>query len=83
MIAPKKGDKRTKPLRPPVRALHRLETGTLHTIRHLKSCPIMVVISGSAAKAGRAGRRKSASGGCPFRDQGIEGAPAFDAHQKG
>jgi hypothetical protein len=63
----KKGDKPTKPLKPPLRPLHRLETGTPHTIRHLKSCPIMVVISGSAAKAGRAGRRKPASGGCFFR----------------
>jgi hypothetical protein len=80
LMLTKKGDRRTKPLRPPVRPLHRLETGTPHTTRHLKSCPIMVVIIGSAAKAGRAGRRKSASGGCPFRDQGIEGAPAFDAH---
>jgi hypothetical protein len=79
----KKGDKRTKPLRPPVRPLHRLETGTLHTIRHLESCPMIALVGGLAAKAGRQGLRKPASGGCLFMDQGKEGAPAFDAHQKG
>jgi hypothetical protein len=67
LMLTKKGDRRTKPLRPPVLPLHRLETGTLHTVRHLKSCPIIAVISGCAAKAGRVERQKSASGGSFFR----------------
>jgi hypothetical protein len=43
------------PLRPPMRPLRLLETGTPHTIRHLKSCPIIAVVGGSVRKAGRAG----------------------------
>jgi hypothetical protein len=50
-----KSERRTKPLRPPVRPLHRLEIGAQHTPRHLDSCPIMVVIDGPVRKAGHAG----------------------------
>jgi hypothetical protein len=38
-----------------MRPLHRLETGTPHTISHLDSCSIMVVIDGPVRKAGHAG----------------------------
>jgi len=52
-------ERRTKPLRPPVRPLHRLETGTPHTIRQLKSCPIIVVVGGSLPRQGvREGRNR-------------------------
>jgi hypothetical protein len=37
--SPKRGERRTKPLKPPVRALHRLGIYTQHTTRHLGSCP--------------------------------------------
>jgi hypothetical protein len=56
------------PLRAPMRPLHRLETGTPHTIRHLGSCPIIAVVGGSAPKAGHARRRKSASVPASFLD---------------
>jgi hypothetical protein len=55
LLLTKKGDKRTKPLRPPVRPLHRLVIGAQHTLKHLDSCPIMVVIDGPVRKAGHAG----------------------------
>ena len=32
-------ERRTKPLRPPMRPLHRLEIGTQHTIKHLENHP--------------------------------------------
>ena len=83
MMLTKKGDKRTKPLRPPVRPLRRLVISAQHTMSHLESCPIIAVVGGPCAKAGRQSLRKLASGGCLFRDQGIEGASAFDAHPKG
>jgi hypothetical protein len=83
LMLTQKGERRTKPLRPPVLPLHRLIISAHHTMSHLKSCPIIAVVGGPCAKAGRQGLRKPASGGCPFRDQGLEGAPAFDAHQKG
>jgi hypothetical protein len=35
----KKGDRRTKPLRPPVRPLHRLIIGAQHTIKYLETHP--------------------------------------------
>ena len=63
----KKGDKRTKPLRPPVRPLHRLIISAQHTIKYLESCPIIALVGGLAAKAGRVERQKSASGGSFFR----------------
>ena len=51
----KNRERRTKPLKPPVRPLHRLIIGAQHTIKHLDSCPIMVVIDGPVRKAGHAG----------------------------
>jgi hypothetical protein len=60
--SPKRGERRTKPLKPPVRALHRLGIYTQHTIRHLGSCSIIVVVGGPCGKSGRAGGRKAASG---------------------
>ena len=39
MMLTKKGDKRTKPLRPPVRPLHRLIIGAQHTIKYLETHP--------------------------------------------
>jgi hypothetical protein len=78
LIAPKKGDKRTKPLRPPMRALRRLKTRTPHTIRHLDSCPIMVVIDGPVRKAGRAGATAIGLGHIVRAGMAKRGAPAFD-----
>jgi hypothetical protein len=37
LMLTKKGDKRTKPLRPPVRPLHCLETGAQHTLKCLET----------------------------------------------
>ena len=55
LMLTKKGERRTKPLRPPMRPLCRLETGTPHMIRYLESCPIIAVVgrSGDAAQGVR------------------------------
>jgi hypothetical protein len=55
LIASKNVKGGRSPLRPPMRPLRLLEIGTPHTIRHLKACPIIAVVDGSARKAGRAG----------------------------
>jgi hypothetical protein len=55
LIASKKVKGGRSPLSPPVRPLHRLGIYTQHTMRHLGSCPIIVVVDGSVRKAGRAG----------------------------
>jgi hypothetical protein len=62
LMLTKKGDRRTKPPRPPVRPPHRLIISAQHILKYLESCPIIALVGGLAAKAGRAGRRKSASG---------------------
>ena len=57
MMLTKKGDRRTKPLRPPVRPLHRLGIYNQHTIKYLENHPNgMAVVGGSAPRQeGRAG----------------------------
>jgi hypothetical protein len=80
LMLTKKGDKRTKPLRPPVRPLRRLIIGAHKYLE-----------THSTAWLWWAGRRQGRTCGkaeIGFRClllQGMmaKGAPAFDAHQKG
>ena len=58
----KKGDKRTKPLRPPVRPLHRLVISAQHTVNYLETHPTAWLWWAGGRRPGQ-GLMKPASGG--------------------
>ncbi len=85
LMLTKKGDMRTKPLRPPVRPLRRLIIGAQHTIKYLETHPTAWLWWADLRprQCVREDGNRLQVGAFSGDDGWQTGAPAFVAHQKG